>query len=216
MKLRVDLTGNKFGLLTVVSFSHREKSKAYWQCRCECGNETVVQGHNLSSGHTSSCGCMRRESNDAIITHGKSKTRAHAAWRRMRQRCLNPNDAQYPNYGGRGISICREWENFEVFYMDMGDPPVGKSLDRIDVNGNYEPINCRWADDFTQGNNRRCVHRITKDGKTMTISEWAKELGLSRYTIVRRIEYGWPMDRVLDPSRIPRRELTAIKADKWN
>ena len=207
MKLRVNLSGKNFGSLVVVSFSHRKNGKAHWRCTCECGNETIALGYNLSSGHTTSCGCRRYESNKAIVTHGKSKTMAHATWRRMRQRCSNPNDAGYAEYGGRGIRVCERWNSFENFYADMGDPPKGKSIDRINVDGDYEPSNCRWADDFTQGNNRRNVMRLTRDGVTMTISEWSKHLKLPRTTIVRRLEYGWPLDRVLDPPKIVREDL---------
>lgn len=204
MKLRVDLSGKRFGKLTVVELSHRSSGKAIWKCLCDCGSTSLAQGYNLTIGHTSSCGCQKFESNKAIVTHGKSSTKSHAVWRRMRQRCTNPRDVGYKDYGGRGIVICDRWDSFESFYLDMGDPPEGMTIDRIDVNGNYEPGNCRWADDAEQSNNRRCVTKIEKFGRKQTISEWSKELGLSRSTIVRRMEHGWPMDRVLDPPVIQR------------
>lgn len=110
----------------------------------------------------------------------------------MRRRCNNPRELEYHNYGGRGITVCDEWQNFENFYKDMGDPPLGMSIDRIDNNKGYYPENCRWANAATQSNNKRNTIHITFDGKTKTISDWSKEKGVKTDIIRYRLRKGWP------------------------
>lgn len=167
----VDLTGEKFGRLTVIQKAEGVKTKSgraltNWICLCECGNEVTVLGENLKKGRTRSCGCLakehQREHGKTInLKHGQNHknnpTPEYRAWQSMIQRCENPNCHAYGDYGGRGISICKEWrESFEHFYRDMGPKPShSHSLDRIDVNGNYEPGNCRWANKATQSRNVR-------------------------------------------------------------
>jgi hypothetical protein len=114
----------------------------------------------------------------------------------MRQRCVNPNVRQYPNYGGRGIKVCERWEVFENFLADMGAQPSGLTLDRIDVDGDYEPGNCRWADMTTQENNRTNNHRLTFNGETHSITEWARRTGISRPTIRKRERLGLPAKEI--------------------
>jgi len=117
----------------------------------------------------------------------------------MRSRCNNPNDQSYPRYGGRGISVCERWDRFEVFLADMGKRPApGYSLDRTDNNGNYEPGNCHWATKTDQARNRRSNRRLTHDGRTMTLAEWAHAVALNQNTISRRIDrLGWSVARAL-------------------
>jgi hypothetical protein len=153
----IDISGQKFGRWAVLALHpERRRGQAHWRCRCDCGTERIVRGNNLRFGSSTSCGCIRRE---RTTKHGLCDTRAYNTWKNMKQRCFNPRHPKYPDYGERGISICQHWCDFQDFYADVLDPPPGKSIDRIDNDGNYEPGNCRWATPTEQTFNRRPFKR---------------------------------------------------------
>ena len=157
--------GQVFGRLQIVEMLRTRGSKEapgslICRCQCQCGGTASIVGPSIASGKTNSCGCIRREVSRAsriaaLTTHGMVNTPTWLSWKSMTARCGNPNATDYERYGGRGISVCHEWGSFETFYRDMGNRPPGKSLDRIDTNGNYEPGNCRWATSAQQQQNRR-------------------------------------------------------------
>lgn len=194
----IDLTGQTFGRLTIIKRAKNTTVKtrnAHWKCRCSCGNITIVQGRHLRSGHTKSCGCLSNELTKQRCTkHGLYGTPEYMTWARMLDRCYNPNHTEFKNYGGRGISVCNEWKNdFLAFYKDLGQRPSPiHSLDRIDNERGYSANNCRWATPKEQSNNTRKNHRITFYDWTMTISQWAKFVGLKPHIISQRLYYGWP------------------------
>ena len=157
MSKPIDLIGKRFDRLIVVGLGNPTKSgQKTWLCNCLCGKAKEIRHGDLRSGKSLSCGCIRK---DMLIykskVHGMSKKPIYNTWLSMKARCFNKLSVNYASYGGRGITVCKEWLEFEKFYADMGDRPEGLSLDRIDNMGNYEPDNCRWADWITQNNNRR-------------------------------------------------------------
>jgi hypothetical protein len=150
-----DLVGKEFGRLTVVSFVGKNKhGSKQWECKCSCGKHTIVTVGALVRGMTRSCGCLRKEKVSTI--GGLSKNHTYKSWHCMMYRCTNPKDRKYKYYGGRGVNVCQRWqESFLNFLEDMGERPDGRTLDRIDPEGNYEPGNCRWATIEVQQQNRR-------------------------------------------------------------
>lgn len=198
-----DLTGTRFGRLTVTGLSHTKKRNrctvACWTCLCGCGKTICVESNNLKSGNTSSCGCFRNEkSSERFKTHGRSHSAgAYNSWVLMKQRCYNPNCHDYPDYGGRGIIVCERWSSFEHFIADMGECPKYHSINRIKNDGNYEPSNCQWASSAIQSRNRRSNRWITFKGRTQVLQDWASEIGISASALSRRL-VEWPMERALN------------------
>ncbi len=178
-----------------------------WLCQCDCGATHSVVGADLARGHTKSCGCLGREYNEPGArgnpTHGLARDTACASeykiWKGMRQRCSNPNTAEYRHYGERGIAICARWQDFENFLADMGPRPSPQhSIDRIDVDGDYEPGNCRWATPVEQNRNTRSNVNITYGGRTQTLAAWAEEIGVEYMTMYSRLRRAnWTLERAL-------------------
>ena len=202
----IDLTGQTFGRWKVKQrdWAARPDERARWICRCECGEKRSVDGGNLRTGLSRSCGCLHSEqSAEAHRTHGMSGTKVYQAWQGMHTRCGNPREPGFKHYGGRGIKICKRWRKFENFYADMGIPPSKKhSLDRIDNDGNYEPRNCRWATELQQKSNRRNTRRLTFKGETKTITEWSRKTGLSWEVIYGRVRLGWSVHKALSTPKL--------------
>jgi len=203
----IDVTGFKYGLLTVIERavrpSHLKSQDSYWLCECSCIDKKriIVGKTSLRSGNTKSCGCL----NQSIITkHGMSTSRIMDIYAHMKQRCYNSKSHNYEAYGGRGITVCEAWLNsdngFNNFYKWALQNGYDENLtiDRVDVNGNYEPNNCRWANAVTQANNRRNTIYLTIEGETKTIGEWAKENNLNTATLRGRIKMGWQGESLLD------------------
>lgn len=153
----INITGKRFGHLTAIEIAGSASGGgALWLCRCDCGVEKTVAGHNLRKGSTRSCGCSKRRfMAERKTTHGMARNLTYFVWQGMLQRCTNPSCAKWKDYGGRGISVAMEWMTFEGFYAVMGEKPERKTLDRISNDGNYGPDNCRWATPKQQANNTR-------------------------------------------------------------
>lgn len=202
MPVARDLTGRRFHFLVVLRRAENAYRKVRWLCQCDCGKTCVVVSQKLLESRTKSCGCYRVIAGYRPKTHGmggmgtgKKRLRVYEIWKGMIQRCKNPNEAAYKYYGGRGISVCERWKLFVNFYEDMGDPPPGTSLDRIDVNGNYEQGNCRWADINTQNNNKRNTLQISAFGRTQTLSDWGREFGVNRDSL----DSAWRKEGTIEP-----------------
>lgn len=204
----IDLTGKRFGRLTVIKQEGYDKRRhALWLCKCQCGNEKTIRGSDLLHSGTISCGCLKKESaKKQMTTHGKTNTRLYPIWRGMRARCYHETSPFYNEYGGRGITMCEAWENdFMAFYnwayengYDENAPKGECTLDRIDVNGNYEPSNCRWVSMEIQNKNKRKCMLITYNGETHTLPEWAKITGINYMTLRRRIlKDHWNVEKAL-------------------
>lgn len=199
--------GQQFGRLTVLGKERAPDGALAWRCSCSCGGEKVVRHRHLVRGATRSCGCLEQESRHTTpITHGMSGTRVYRLWSDMRSRCAVLSGRNYENYGGRGIAICARWRRFENFYADMGEPPEGTSIDRIDNDKGYSPENCRWATVFEQANNRRSNIVISYNGRSQTVTQWSREFGVPYCRLRSRLALGWDIERALTaPSQERRR-----------
>lgn len=190
----------RYGRLEIIDKAASRKGQVYMLCRCDCGTEKEIAFCSLRRGATQSCGCYRKERGPGNKRHGLADTRTHRIWMSMRQRCLNPNNPAYKNYGGRGITIDPAWDTFDQFLADMGEAPDGMSIERIDNDKGYSPDNCKWATRLEQGRNTRKCHPVTFKGVTKTIAEWAEQYGIGKSTLSQRIRNGWDMERALNQS----------------
>lgn len=202
-----DLTGQRFGRLTVLGIDKTWNGKGVrYQCVCDCGNIVKTKAHNLLCGDTQSCGCItldRLRTSPPRETHGATKggnlERLFVIWCGMRHRCEKEYASRYKRYGGRGIKVCDEWHDylkFKDWALKNGYDDT-LSIDRIDINGNYEPSNCRWATSKEQANNRGSNKTIEYNGETKTVSEWADIVGISKQLLYRRFKNGWTPNRAL-------------------
>lgn len=194
MKPIRDRVGLRFGRLLVMSRLSVQGYETLWCCKCDCGGEIKVRGPNLDSGNTKSCGCLNRR--DAKV-HQRPRIRpsrkgeTKLSWEVMIKRCCNPKSDHYKDYGGRGVTVCDRWLDYNNFLKDMGERPLGTTIDRYPNNdGNYEPTNCRWGTPKQQANNRRNNRILTAFGKTQTLLEWSKEYKIPTGTLAGRLYAG--------------------------
>ena len=205
---RDDIIGKTFGRLTVIKIDHLiprynkagglKGHRIYYLCQCECGNTKIVNRDCLLKGNTKSCGCYKKEfAKSSFSIHNLTNHRLYNTWAHMKSRCYRTTDKAYKNYGGRGIKICDEWKNnFKAFYdwaMNNGYND-NLTIDRIDVNGNYEPDNCRFITIREKENNKQNNFYITIYNRTQTLSEWCKEKNLDYKKIISRIQRGWTIE----------------------
>ena len=197
--------GSRFGRFTVLAEDPvRRNNSICWVCRCDCGTIKSVDGKKLRLGKLMSCGCYARETSRA---RGLASARPggrvdhpveYRIWVQMRNRCRNPRQTNYADYGGRGIVVSPAWNDFHRFYADMGPRPTPRhEVDRIDNDGPYSPTNCRWATRSEQMRNTRVTRSLTYAGRTASISTWAEEYGINRGTLLQRLLRGWPLGRAL-------------------
>jgi len=199
-----DELGKTYGRLVVVSRDLPSVGgKAFWLCKCQCGNTIRVSGDNLRTGKTRSCGCLKRDTSSQIAIsrqkHGLSKSGIYRAWQGMKDRCLNSHNKYYRDYGGRGISVCSEWLSFERFHEDMGEfYSPGLTIERIDNNKGYSKENCRWATVADQNRNQRKTIYLTYAGMTKPLWFWAKKTGISLFTLHSRRRVGYSDREVIE------------------
>ena len=196
-KYKRDLKGKKFGMLTVIKVDEEkslEKKRTYWVCECECTNIISIREDNINE-NKNDCGCIfKKKQAEKSATHGMSGTRIHRIWLGMSQRCYIESASGYKNYGGRGIKVCDEWLNKENGFVNFYNWSIKNEYDnnltieRKNVNGNYEPDNCRWATMKEQANNKRNTRYVTIDNETHSVSEWSEITGLSYMILNERYE----------------------------
>jgi hypothetical protein len=196
------MIGKKFHRLTVIE----KIDDRNWLCHCDCGNKKVAITRHLERGNVKSCGCFRKEFRK---THGRSTHLAYKVWNQMKQRCNNPKHKAFKYYGGKGVRVCKKWETFEGFVSEMGERPTPlHTIERIDTNGNYDKENCRWATRLEQQQNLSSNRVISWNGKTLTISAWARETGIGMKTIQYRLDAEWDLDKVF--THVPYRKSRTL------
>ena len=201
MSKLIDLTGQRFGRLSVIKRAENHKGRVAWLCKCDCGKFHIIISKSLRNGACQSCGCLDLESRALRqTTHNLSNTKLYNIYMSIKSRCKNINNERFSSYGGRGITICEEWNNdFLSFYnWSMSNGYIdGLTIDRINNNGSYEPNNCRWTDMKVQNNNRRNNKFITYNGKTKTLQQWADSLGINQDNLSSRLIRGWTFEKAI-------------------
>lgn len=211
MSAFIDITGNKYGMLTVM---HRTENAprgvARWECKCDCGNIVIVRGGNLKNGAVKSCGCLKSISNKSRSTHDMSGTRLYQSWINMKRRCYYKAHPAYKDYGARGIKVCDEWrnsfKNFAEWSLANGYTD-NLTIERVDNDKDYEPYNCKWVNLGDQANNRRSNVKITYNNETHNLSEWCKRLNKDYALVYNRIHKNkWDFERAIsEPVHIEKR-----------
>ena len=203
--------GTKRGMLTVISEAEKKYEQRQLLCKCDCGNEATVSLYRFIKNKTHSCGCYKKiASKKSNTRHGCRNTRIYRVWKGMKYRCLNPHSKDYKNYGGRGIKIHAAWKEFQPFYnwaIESGYRD-DLSIDRKDNDGNYEPGNCRWISNSEQQNNTRANVIISHNGRSLTLSQWSRELKIARNVLLWRLSSGWSTEEAFTtPIRINIQEV---------
>lgn len=208
----IDMVGRRYGKLIVVSRADNARDgSARWFCRCDCGGTGTYAGTRIRAGRQRSCGCgmqetMFRSANGELHTHGMSASRVYRIWAGMRTRCSPSASGKSRRlYYERGIRVCARWHEFVNFLADMGEPPSGASIDRINPNGDYEPDNCRWASAAQQANNTRSNHVVEFNSRSLTVAEWAREIGVKQNTLEYRIQRGMKPEYALRKTVVSKR-----------
>jgi hypothetical protein len=209
----INITNKKYNKLTAIrlhqSLKITNKSRQYWLFKCDCGKEKIICKDLVKRGQIKSCGCIKGLNK---VKHGfakkSKKSRIYNIWCSMRQRCNNRNNAKYSSYGGRGIKVCEKWNSFENFLEDMGEPTTSKhSIDRIDNDGNYKPLNCRWATSHQQANNTRNNIIIKYNGEEKTLSEWCLDKNIIYSKALYRLNNGYSVETILEDKSAIRNDL---------
>jgi len=203
MSKRLDLVNQRFGRLTVISFTGIDNNcNSLWECKCDCGNITTVRGNFLKDGHTKSCGCDRKSSH---FTHKKSKTRLYVIWKNMKSRCYYKNNNSFKNYGERGIVVCDEWKNnyesFEKWAINNGyveSSGYKCTIDRIDPNGNYCPENCRWVSPKEQSRNKRNTIYLEYNNQKKPLTEWCEIYNIDYPTARYRYKNNFSFEKIFE------------------
>ena len=212
MKNREDISGNRYGRLVAISYHHfsAKQCQTFWLCQCDCGRKVIVGKSHLKDGHTKSCGCLQREVSSKVTSarnykHGHTHERLYRVWASIKTRCYNKRNKGFCDYGGRGIKMCDEWNDYESFrawalangYDEIAARGV-TTIDRIDVNGNYCPENCRFISIAEQNRNKRTVRKFEYNGNIYTIPEFATKIGMSRSALYDRFyRKNWDVDEVI-------------------
>lgn len=198
MGSKLDLTGERYGRLTVIDVAENRGNKTAWNCLCDCGNALTVTTGELRRGDTKSCGCFHiQRATESNVTHGRRYSKEHSIWTSMKTRCFNPRNKHFKFYGKLGVTVCERWLDFAKFFEDMGECPQGLTLERNDPTGDYSPENCRWATASEQACNKRNSIWLDFGGRYLPLKLWAERLQICYGTLYTRFKEGWDVERIL-------------------